>query len=143
MLKEFKEFAIKGNVIDLAVALIMGAAFGKIISSLVNDIIMPPIGLLLGGVDFNNLFIALDGKTYASLAEAQAAGAPTINYGIFINTIIEFIIVTFILFLLIRAINHMRRAPEPKAATEKTCPYCFTQIPIPATVCPNCTSELK
>jgi large conductance mechanosensitive channel len=143
MLKEFKEFVMKGNVIDLAVAVIIGAAFGKIVTSFTNDIIMPPIGLLLGNVNFTDLFIALDGKEYASLAIAQAAGAPTINYGVFINTIIDFIIVAFVIFLIIRQVNRSKRAPAPAVPTTKDCPYCYTQIPIPATRCPNCTSDLK
>jgi large conductance mechanosensitive channel len=142
MLKEFKEFAIKGNVIDLAVAVIMGIAFGAIISSLVNDIIMPVIGYALGGVNFNDLFISLNGTAYPSLAAAKAAGAATINYGVFINAIIDFIIVAFTLFLLVRAINRLKKAPAPAAPTTKDCPHCFTKIPIPATRCPNCTSEL-
>jgi large conductance mechanosensitive channel len=142
MLKEFRDFAMKGNVVDLAVAVIMGAAFGAIISSLVNDLIMPIIGYALGGVNFNDLFISLNGTEYASLAAAKAAGAPTINYGVFINTIIDFIIVAFVLFLLIRSINQLKKAPAPAAPITKDCPYCFTQIPIPATRCPHCTSEL-
>ena len=143
MLKEFKEFVMKGNVIDLAVAVIIGAAFGKIVTSFTNDIIMPPIGLLLGNVNFTDLFWALDGNQYASLAVAQAAGAPTINYGVFINTIIDFIIVAFVIFLIVRQMNRMKRSPAPTAPTTKECPYCYTQIPIPATRCPNCTSDLK
>lgn len=143
MLKEFKEFAIKGNMIDLAIAVILGGAFGKIITSLVNDIIMPPLGLLLGNVNFTDLFVSLNGTKYASLADAQAAGAATLNYGLFINTIIDFLIVAFIIFLIVRQINRMKRAPVPAAPTTKDCPYCYTQIPIPATRCPNCTSELK
>jgi large conductance mechanosensitive channel len=144
MLKEFREFTMRGNVIDLAVGVVIGAAFGKIVSSLVNDIIMPPIGLLMGGINFQDLFVSLNGIKYKSLADAQAAGAPTINYGIFINTILEFIIIAFVIFLLIRSINRLQRKPEPKptAPTSKDCPFCFTQIPIPATRCPNCTSEL-
>jgi len=145
MLKEFKEFVIKGNVIDLAVAVIIGAAFGRIITSLVNDIIMPPLGLLLGNVNFTDLFVSLNGTKYATLADAQAAGAATINYGVFINTIIDFILVALVIFLIIRSINRMKRAPAPAPAapTTKECPHCFTQIPIPATRCPNCTSELR
>jgi large conductance mechanosensitive channel len=142
MLKEFRDFAIKGNVIDLAVAVIMGIAFGAIISSLVNDIIMPVIGYALGGVNFNDLFISLNGTAYPSLSAAKAAGAATINYGVFINAIIDFIIVALVLFLLVRSINQLKKAPAPAAPTTKDCPYCFTQIPIPATRCPNCTSEL-
>ena len=143
MLKEFKEFALKGNMIDLAIAVILGGAFGKIITSLVNDIIMPLIGQLLGKVNFSDLFISLNGTKYASLADAQAAGAATFNYGMFINTIIDFLIVAFIIFLIVRQINRMKKAPAPAAPTTKECPYCYTQIPIPATRCPNCTSELK
>jgi large conductance mechanosensitive channel len=143
MLKEFKEFALKGNMLDLAIAVILGGAFGKIITSLVNDIIMPPLGLLLGNVNFTDLFISLNGTKYASLADAQTAGAATLNYGLFINTIIDFLIVAFIIFLIVRQINRMKRAPAPVAPTTKECPYCYTQIPIPATRCPNCTSDLK
>jgi len=142
-LKEFKEFALRGSVVDLAIGVILGAAFGKIVTSLTNDIIMPPIGLLLGGVNFTDLFITLDGNQYISLAAAQAAGAPTINYGVFINTIIDFIIVAFVIFLIVRQMNRMKRVSEPAAATTKECPYCYTQIPIPATRCPNCTSTLE
>ncbi len=142
MLKEFKEFAMRGNVIDLAVGLIIGGAFGKIITSLVNDIIMPPIGLLLGKVDFSNLFINLSGTPFATLAAAKEAGAATLNYGVFLNTIIDFIVVSFAIFLLVRWVNRMRRpAPEP-APTTKDCPFCCTAIPIQALRCPNCTSEL-
>jgi large conductance mechanosensitive channel len=143
MLKEFKDFVMRGSVVDLAIAVIIGGAFGKIITSLVNDIIMPPIGLLLGNVNFVDLFVSLNGQKYDSLAAAQAAGAATINYGVFINTIIDFVIVAFVIFLLIRAMNRMKKAPAPAAVTTKECPYCYTQIPIPATRCPNCTSELK
>jgi len=143
MLKEFKEFIMRSNVLDLAVAVIIGAAFGKIVTSFVNDIIMPPIGLLLGKVDFSNLFINLSGTPYKSLAEAQSAGAPTLNYGLFLNTVIDFLIVSFIIFLVIRMAN---RLPKPKEVvaepTTKECPYCFTSIPIKATRCPHCTSQL-
>lgn len=144
MLKEFKEFIMRGNVLDMAIGIIIGGAFGKIITSLVNDILMPPIGVLLGGVDFANLFINLSGKPYASLADAQAAGAATINYGLFLNTIIDFVIVAFAIFLLIRAVNRMRREQEtpPAAPTTKECPYCLSTIPIKATRCANCTSQL-
>jgi large conductance mechanosensitive channel len=143
MWKEFKEFALKGNMIDLAFAVIIGGAFGKIITSLVNDIIMPLLGQLLGKVNFTDLFISLNGTKYASLADAQAAGAATVNYGVFINAIIDFLIVAFVIFLIVKQINRMKKAPAPAAATTKECPYCFTQIPIPATRCPHCTSELK
>jgi large conductance mechanosensitive channel len=144
MLKEFKEFAMRGSVIDLAIGVIIGGAFGKIVTSLVNDIIMPPIGLLLNGINFSNLFISLNGQSYTSLADAQNAGAPTINYGVFINNVIDFLIVAFIIFIFIRQINRLQRQPEPKPAepTTKDCPYCFTSIPIKAQRCPNCTSEL-
>jgi large conductance mechanosensitive channel len=149
MLKEFKEFAMKGNVIDMAVGIIIGAAFGTIVNSLVQDVIMPPIGLLLGNVDFTNIFAVLkEGKVagpYASVAAAKSAGAVTINFGVFINTIISFILIAFAVFLLVRTINKMRRqeeAPPPVPAT-KECTYCFSSIPIKATRCPNCTSELK
>lgn len=145
MLKEFKEFAMKGNVVDLAIGVIIGGAFGKIVTSLVNDVIMPPIGLLLGNVDFSNLFINLSGGEYASLAQAQEAGAVTINYGTFLNTIIDFLIVAFVIFLLIRQMNKLQKPKEEKTAelTTKECPYCLSTIPIKATRCPACTSEIK
>jgi large conductance mechanosensitive channel len=146
MLKEFKEFAMRGNVIDMAVGIIIGAAFGKIVTSLVNDVIMPPIGLALGNVDFTNLFLDLSGKGYASLKEAQAAGAPTINYGVFLNTILDFVIVAFVIFLMIRQINRLKReAPATPAAPPSTrdCPFCLSGIPLKATRCPHCTSEVK
>lgn len=148
MFREFKEFAMRGNVIDMAVGIIVGAAFGTIVKSLVNDIIMPPIGLLLGRVDFTNLFLVLQGGTvagpYASLAAAQEAGAVTINYGLFFNTIFTFIIVGFCVFLLVRGMNRIRREEEPPAAepTSKECPYCYSNIPIKATRCAHCTSDL-
>jgi large conductance mechanosensitive channel len=142
MWKEFKAFIMRGNVMDLAVAVIIGAAFGAIISSLVNDIIMPIIGQLLGKVNFTDLFINLSGGSYPNLAAAKAAGAATINYGVFINTIINFLIIGFVIFLVVRAVNHLKKAPEPATPTTKECPHCFTQIPIPATRCPNCTSDL-
>ena len=148
MLKEFKEFALRGNVVDMAVGIIIGAAFGTIVKSLVDDIIMPPIGLLLGGVDFANLFAVLKGGDpsgpYASLADAQAAGAVTINYGVFFNSVISFVIVTCVMFLLIRAINQLKKEEEPPPAepTTKECAYCLSSIAIKATRCPHCTSEL-
>jgi large conductance mechanosensitive channel len=148
MLKEFKEFALRGNVIDMAVGIIIGAAFGTIVTSLVNDVIMPPIGLLLGGVDFTSFFILLKAGSpaapYASLADAQAAGAVTINYGVFINAVISFLIVAFVLFLLIRSINQLKREEEapPAEPTTKECPFCLSTIPIKATRCAYCTSEL-
>ncbi len=149
MFKEFKEFAMRGSVLDMAVGIIIGAAFGAIVSSFVTDILMPPIGLLLGHVDFSNLFVILShGKTpgpYESLAAAQAAGAVTFNYGLFINKIISFLIVAVALFFVIRGMNRLQRKSEPAPAVEvttKTCPHCFTTIPVKARRCPNCTSEL-
>jgi large conductance mechanosensitive channel len=143
MLKEFRDFVTRGNVVDLAVGVIIGAAFGKIVSSLVTDIIMPPVGLLLNGVDFSNLFISLNGQAYATLADAQAAGAPTINYGNFINNVIDFLIIALVIFLMIRVINRMRQPAPAAAPTTKECPFCHTMIPLKATRCPNCTSDLK
>ncbi len=142
MWKEFREFAMRGNVVDLAVGVVIGAAFGKIVTSLVNDIIMPPLGVILGKVDFSNLFIDLSGKHYASLAEAKAAGAATINYGVFINNILDFIIVAFAIFLVIRGINRLHSAPPPASPTSRPCPYCLTVIPLAATKCSACTSEV-
>lgn len=145
MFKEFKEFTLRGNVIDLAIGVIIGAAFGKIVTSFVNDILMPPIGLLLDNVDFSNLFINLSGQPYGSLEEAQAAGAATINYGLFINTVLDFIIVAFVIFLLVRQVNRMRREREapPAEPTTRECPYCLSTVPLKATRCPHCTSELE
>ena len=143
MLKEFKEFAMRGNVLDLAIAVIIGTAFGKIITSLVNDIIMPPIGLILGKVDFANLFIVLNCGTFKTIKEAQAAGAPTLNYGIFINSILDFIIVAFVVFLAVKQINKMKKTPPAEASITKECPFCISQVPLKATKCPNCTSDLK
>ncbi len=149
MLKEFKEFAMRGNVLDMAIGIIIGAAFGAVVNSLVNDVLMPPIGLLLGKVDFANLFVVLQGGAanpgpYASLAEAQAAGAVTINYGLFINTIINFLIVALAVFFLIKGFNRLRAPKEapPAEPTTKECPFCFSTIPIKAKRCPYCTSEL-
>ncbi|MGA8262966.1 MAG: large conductance mechanosensitive channel protein MscL [Ignavibacteriaceae bacterium] len=151
MLKEFKEFAMKGNVLDMAIGIIIGAAFGTIVKSLVADVIMPPIGLLLGNVDFSSLYILLkDGAKvagpYASLADAQTAGAVTLNYGIFINSVVSFLIVAFSVFMVVKSINQLKRKEEeipPEAPTTKNCPYCYTVISIQATKCPACTSELK
>jgi large conductance mechanosensitive channel len=149
MLKEFKEFALRGNVMDMAVGIIIGAAFGTIINSLVQDVLMPPIGLLLGNVDFSNIFVVLkEGKVagpYASVAAAKAAGAVTTNIGVFINTLISFVIIAFAVFLLVKTMNRLKRQEEAPAAapTTKECTYCFTSIPIKATRCPHCTSELK
>src|SRR6476659_7782694 len=138
MLKEFRDFVFKGNVIDLAIALVLGLAFTAVINSLVKDIIMPPIGLALGGIDFSNLYINLSGQSYASLADAQRAGAATINYGLFLNTVITFFIVALVLFLIVWTYNRMR----PATAVTKSCPFCQTDIPVTAVRCPNCTSEL-
>ena len=145
MFREFREFAMRGNVVDLAVGIIIGAAFGKIVTSLVNDIVMPPVGLLLGRVDFSSLFINLSGQPYASLAEAKAAGAPTINYGVFLNSVIDFVIVAFAIFLLVRFINRLSRQPEAtlEAPTTRECPFCLSSIPLRATRCPQCTSTLQ
>jgi large conductance mechanosensitive channel len=143
MFKEFKEFAMRGNVIDLAIGIVIGAAFGKIITSFVSDILMPPIGLLFGKVDFSNLFINLSGTHYDTLKAAKEAGAATINYGLFIAAVIDFLIVAFAIFLLVRQINRMKRKPAEPTPTTKECAFCFSSIPIMATRCPNCTSELK
>lgn len=142
MLKDFKAFIMKGNVLDLAVAVIIGAAFGGIVASLVNDVIMPPIGLLLSGVDFKDLFISLNGKSYETLAAAKAAAAPVIAYGLFLNAIINFLIIAFVIFLVVRAASKMQ-TPVPEAApATKDCVHCFTAIPVRAKRCPHCTSEL-
>jgi len=146
MFKEFKEFVLRGNVLDLAIGIIIGGAFSSIVSSFVSDILMPPIGLLLGNVDFSDLFINLSKGQYESLAAAEEAGAATINYGLFINTLIDFVIIAFALFLIVRQVNRLqaRKKKEEEAVepTTKTCPHCFTEIPIEATRCPNCTSQL-
>lgn len=149
-LKEFREFAVKGNVVDMAVGIVIGAAFGSIVKSFVSDVIMPPIGLAVGRIDFNNLFwIIAQGNPhgpYNTIAEAQKAGAVTLNYGAFVNTIVSFLIIAFAVFFLVRAINRIRRQfetePAPAAPTTKECPRCCSTIPIKATRCPNCTSEL-
>jgi large conductance mechanosensitive channel len=143
MLKEFKAFILRGNVIDLAVAVIIGVAFGAVVTSLVKDVIMPPIGLLLGKIDFSSLYINLSGQAYASLADAQKAGAATINYGLFINTVINFVIIGLVLFFVIKAANATKKPAPAAAPTTKECPFCYTAIPLKAKRCPNCTSELK
>ncbi len=150
VLKEFKEFALRGNVLDMAVGIIIGAAFSTIVNSLVNDVLMPPFGWLLGGVDFENFYLTIQSGSppgpYLSLADAQAAGAVTVNYGVFINSVISFLIVAVAMFVLIRAINRLQKSGEeeaPAAPTEKDCPFCFTAISIQASRCPNCTSELS
>jgi len=142
MLKEFKEFAMRGNVVDMAVGIIIGAAFGKIVSSLVKDVIMPPIGKLMGNVDFSDLFINLSSGSYDSLKAAQDAGAATINYGVFINTVLDFVIVAFAIFMLIRTMNRLKRKEEPAPVTTKECPECLSTIPLAAKRCAHCTSSV-
>lgn len=143
MLNEFKAFVMRGNVLDLAVAVIIGGAFGAIVTSFVNDILMPPLGLLLGSVNFTDLFVSLSGQSYPNLAAAKAAGAPTLNYGVFINAIINFLIVAFAVFMLVRQVNQFTVKPSPSAPpTTKDCPYCISAIPVQARRCPQCTSEL-
>jgi len=144
MFKEFKEFALKGNLVDLAVGFILGGAFGKIVSSFVSDIVMPPLGLILGKVDFASLFINLSGTPYASLAEAKAAGAPTLNYGLFLMAVLDFLIVALVMFLVVKRMNKLRKpAPAPAAPPTKDCPFCLSAVPLKAVRCPHCTSELK
>jgi large conductance mechanosensitive channel len=142
MLREFREFIMRGNVVDMAVGIVIGVAFGQIVTSLVNDIVMPPIGLLLKGTDFTSLFVVLRGGPYPSLAAAKAAGAPTINYGVFLNTIVNFIILAFVIFLMLRSINRLRRPQTVAAPATRECPYCLSAIPIKARRCAYCTSEL-
>lgn len=143
MLEEFKKFVMRGNVLDLAVAVVIGGAFGAIVTSFVNDVLMPPIGLLLGRVDFSNLFVNLSGESYPSVAAAKAAGAPTLNYGLFLNAVVNFLIVAFVIFLLLRQVNRFLVKPAPAAAsTTKECAYCTSAIPLRARRCPHCTSEL-
>ena len=144
MLKEFKEFAMRGNVLDMAVGIIIGAAFGKIITSFVSDILMPPLGLLLGKVDFASLFLNISGKDFPTLAAAKEAGAATINYGIFLNTVLDFLLVAIAVFLLVKQVNRLKREPAPVAVepTTKDCAYCLSAIPIKAVRCPHCTSQL-
>ena len=142
LLGEFRDFALRGNMLDMAVGIIIGAAFGRVVSSLVSDVIMPPIGLLHGKSDFTNHFINLSGHAYASLAEAKAAGAATINYGLFLNAVFDFLIVAFAVFMLIRQVNRLKSAPAPANPSTKDCPYCFSAIPLRATRCPQCTSAL-
>jgi large conductance mechanosensitive channel len=143
MLKEFKEFAMRGNVVDLAIGVVIGAAFGKIVTSFVEDVLMPPIGLALGNVDFSNLFINLSGKDYPSVAAAKAAGAATLNYGIFLNSVLNFVIIAFAIFILIKQINRMQKPAPAVAPATKDCPHCLLAIPIKATRCAHCTSELR
>ncbi len=141
MLKEFKEFAMRGNVMDMAIGIILGTAFGAIVTALVENILMPLLSLLVGGIDFQNWFIALDGNSYQTLAQAQEAGAATVNYGLVLNALIHFIFIAFAIFLMVKAMNKLRRPKETPVDT-KTCPFCFTEIPLEATRCPHCTSEL-
>jgi large conductance mechanosensitive channel len=143
MLKEFKEFIMRGNVVDLAVGIIIGGAFGKIVTSLVNDVLMPPLGKIMGNVDFSGMFINLSGTPYSSLAAAKAAGAATINYGLFINTVIDFIIVSAAIFVLIKQVNRLNKPAAVAAPSTKACPYCLSIVPLKATRCSQCTSELK
>ncbi|MEO5656675.1 MAG: large-conductance mechanosensitive channel protein MscL [Nitrospiria bacterium] len=143
MFKEFKEFAMRGNVLDMAVGVIIGAAFGRIVSSAVGDVLMPPIGLVLGNAAFSNLFVNLSGTPYPSLEAAKAAGAATINYGLFLNSVIDFVIVAAVIFMLVKQINRIKREPAPAAPTTKACPYCVSTIPVAATRCPHCTSEVR
>lgn len=142
MLREFRAFAMRGNLLDLAIGIVLGTAFGRIISSFVADVLMPPVGLLLGGLDFANLFLTLRGGPFPTVAAAKAAGAPTINYGIFLNTVIDFVIVAFVMFLVVRQVNRLQRQPEVTPTT-KPCPFCLSTIPLRAVRCPNCTSDLK
>ena len=143
MLKEFKQFAMRGNVLDMAVGIIIGAAFGQIVTSFVQDVLMPPIGRLLGHVDFSNLFVNLSGTHYPTIAAAKAAGAATLNYGLFLNTIINFLIVAFAVFLLVRQVNRLAPTPAPAPAATRDCPYCLSAIPLKATKCAHCTSQLS
>lgn len=145
MWKEFKEFAMRGNVLDMAVGIIIGASFGKIVSSFVEDVLMPPIGLLSGNIDFKQLFLSLSGASFATLEEAKKAGAPTINYGLFINTVLDFILVALAVFLLVRIVNRWKSAPAPAPAPTPTreCPFCLSAIPPKAVRCSHCTSEVK
>ena len=143
MWQEFKKFIQRGSVIDLAVGVIIGGAFGSIVNSLVNDMIMPPVGLLVGNVDFSNLYINLSGGNYSSLAEAQNAGAVTINIGLFINTLINFLILAFVIFILVHQVNKLQKPETATDPVTKECPFCYSNIPVKATRCPQCTSELK
>lgn len=143
MLQEFREFALKGSVVDLAIGVVIGATFGAVVNSFVNDIVMPPIGLATGGIDFKDQFVALNGQSYASLDAARKAGAPVIAYGAFINTVVSFFIITFVLFLLIKQMNRLRRSDATAAPTTRPCPFCDMAIPLRALRCPHCTSELQ
>ena len=142
MLKEFREFAMKGNVLDMAIGVIIGGAFGKIVTSLVSDVLMPPLGLVLGKVDFSSLFLNLSGTPQPSLAAAKAAGAPTVNYGVFLQTVLDFIIIAFVIFMLVKQVNRLKTPAAPSAPTTKDCPLCLSSIPIKATKCAHCTSAV-
>jgi len=142
MLKEFKEFALRGNVLDMAIGVVLGVAFGKIVTSFVEDILMPPLGLVIGKVDFASLFVSLTGRHFDSVAAAKAAGAPTLNYGIFVNSVLNFVIVAFVIFLLVRQVNRFKRQQPTAAPTTRECPYCCASIPLKATRCSACTSEV-
>lgn len=141
MFNEFKTFAIKGNILDMAIGIVIGVAFGKIVTSFVNDLLMPPVGLLLGKMDFSNLFIHLSDKTYPTLAAAKEAGAPTLNYGLFLNTVLDFLIVAFVLFLVVKQVNRLKRIEEVVKDTRE-CPYCISEISLKATRCPHCTAQI-
>jgi large conductance mechanosensitive channel len=143
MLKEFKDFAMRGNVLDMAIGVILGAAFGKIVSSFVSDILMPPIGLLLGHVDFSSLFVNLSGQPQPSLAAAKSAGVPTINYGVFLQTILDFTIIAFVIFMVVKQVNRFNKPVAPASPSNKNCPYCLSEIPVKATRCAHCTSDVK
>jgi large conductance mechanosensitive channel len=143
MFKEFKAFAMRGNVLDMAVGIIIGAAFGRIITSFVSDIIMPPLGLVIGKVDFSSLFVNISGTSYPTLAQAKAAGAATINYGVFLNTVLDFLIVALVIFMLVRQVNRWSKPAPAAAPTTRECPYCLSAIPLKATRCPACTSEVR
>lgn len=143
MLKDFKEFAMKGNMVDMAIGVIIGGAFGKVVTSLVNDLVMPPIGLLLGQVEFTSLFLSLNGQAYPSLAAAKAAGAPTLNYGVLVNTALDFLLVAFVMFLVVKQMNRLKRAPAPLPPAKKECPLCLSQIPVAASRCAFCTATLE
>jgi len=143
MFKDFREFVMRGNVMDMAVGVIIGAAFGKIVASLVNDVLMPPIGKLLGGVDFSGLFISLSGQHFDTLKAAKEAGGATLNYGMFLQALIDFLIIAFVIFLIVKSVNKLKRAPAPPPPSTKECPFCTTAVPVKATRCPACTSQLK
>jgi large conductance mechanosensitive channel len=143
MLKEFKDFAMRGNVMDMAIGIIIGAAFGKIVASFVNDVLMPPLGLLMGSSDFTNKFFTLSGESFATLDAAKAAGAVTVNYGMFLNTVIDFVIIAFAIFIMVKQINRLKKQPEAAPPNTRECPYCLSAIPIKASRCAHCTSELK